>query len=302
LGNIRNESDFYPWGGELQFANNDSNHYKFTGKERDAETGLDYFGARYYSNGLGRFITPDWAAKATAVPYADFGNPQSLNLYRYPSNPETYADIDGHQDAAELNMNRDVRDLAAGRMTKEEFQARLNARGAGAAIGCVVGCSIVGGPTALAAGRGLLGLALVTAPKTVPIATDIIEGATPGAPGPKLSSAEQLAVNKATGKAFEQMVVDATKATDTKVAEQVTLKTESGVKTRMDVVSTKPSGDVRLREAKGSATASLTEKQTAAHPEIEQTGATVVGKGKPDYPGGTKIPPTKVEVVRPDKE
>ena len=52
-GNIKSESDFYPWGGELQFVNNDSNHYKFTGKERDTETGLDYFGARYYSNGLG---------------------------------------------------------------------------------------------------------------------------------------------------------------------------------------------------------------------------------------------------------
>jgi len=33
-GNIKSESDFYPWGGELQFVNNDSNHYKFTGKER----------------------------------------------------------------------------------------------------------------------------------------------------------------------------------------------------------------------------------------------------------------------------
>jgi hypothetical protein len=31
-GNIKSESDFYPWGGELQFVNNDSNHYKFTGK------------------------------------------------------------------------------------------------------------------------------------------------------------------------------------------------------------------------------------------------------------------------------
>jgi len=41
-GNIKNESDFYPWGGELQFLANDSNHYKFTGKERDIETGLDY--------------------------------------------------------------------------------------------------------------------------------------------------------------------------------------------------------------------------------------------------------------------
>ena len=96
-GNIKNESDFYPWGGELQFLANDSNHYKFTGKERDSETQLDYFGARYYSNGLGRFISADWWAKPEPVPYADFANPQTLNLCRYPSNPETYPDRDGHQ-------------------------------------------------------------------------------------------------------------------------------------------------------------------------------------------------------------
>jgi RHS repeat-associated protein len=96
LGNIKSESDYYPWGGELQFVNNDSNHYKFTGKERD-ETGLDYFGARYYSNGLARFITPDWAAKAVDVPYAEFSDPQSLNLYTYVRNiPTVKVDPDGH--------------------------------------------------------------------------------------------------------------------------------------------------------------------------------------------------------------
>jgi RHS repeat-associated protein len=98
-GNIKNESDFYPWGGELQFTNNDSNHYKFTGKERDAETGLDYFGARYYSNGLGRFITPDWSAGPVPVPYADLDDPQSLNQYSYVRNlPTTRRDPDGHFD------------------------------------------------------------------------------------------------------------------------------------------------------------------------------------------------------------
>ena len=35
-GNIKAESDYYPWGGELQFVNNDTNDYKFTGKETDA--------------------------------------------------------------------------------------------------------------------------------------------------------------------------------------------------------------------------------------------------------------------------
>src|SRR5207302_4223608 len=33
--------------------------YKFTGKERDAESGLDNFGKRYDSSSMGRFMTPD---------------------------------------------------------------------------------------------------------------------------------------------------------------------------------------------------------------------------------------------------
>jgi RHS repeat-associated protein len=97
LGNIKSESDFYPWGGELQFVNNDSNHYKFTGKERDAETQLDYFGARHYSYGLGRWISADWSPTPIPVPYADFHDPQSLNLYSYTRNtPATHFDVDGH--------------------------------------------------------------------------------------------------------------------------------------------------------------------------------------------------------------
>ena len=71
--------------------------YKFTGKERDNESGLDNFGARYDSSNLGRFMTPDWAARPTTVPYAVFGDPQSLNLYGYVRNdPVSRADADGH--------------------------------------------------------------------------------------------------------------------------------------------------------------------------------------------------------------
>jgi RHS repeat-associated protein len=98
-GNIKAESDYYPWGGELQLTNGDANHYKFTGKERDTETGLDYFVARYYSNGLGRFITPDWADGPATAPYAELSDPQSLNLYAYVRNrPTTLVDPNGHED------------------------------------------------------------------------------------------------------------------------------------------------------------------------------------------------------------
>jgi RHS repeat-associated protein len=73
------------------------NFYKFIGKERDAESGLDNFGARYNASSMGRFMTPDWAAKPTAVPYAHYGDPQSLNLYAHVgNNPLSRTDPTGH--------------------------------------------------------------------------------------------------------------------------------------------------------------------------------------------------------------
>ena len=70
---------------------------KFGSKERDAETDLDYFVARYYSSTQGRFITPDWSAKPVPVPYANFKDPQTFNLYGYVrNNPVWQMDDDGH--------------------------------------------------------------------------------------------------------------------------------------------------------------------------------------------------------------
>ncbi len=68
-----------------------------TGKERDSETNLDYFGARYYSGAQGRFTTPDWSTNPQPVPYANLSDPQSLNLYAYMyNNPLSGVDAEGH--------------------------------------------------------------------------------------------------------------------------------------------------------------------------------------------------------------
>jgi RHS repeat-associated protein len=86
---------------------------QFTGKDRDNETGLDYFEARYFSATMGRFTSPDeftggpdelydFAAVASGNPtfYADVADPQSLNKYVYVfNNPLVYVDPDGHQAA-----------------------------------------------------------------------------------------------------------------------------------------------------------------------------------------------------------
>jgi len=99
------QGQFMPFGGEIVNGaplpqgqpDGSSMHYKFTGKERDAESGLDYFGARYYASGAGRWMSPDWADKPEAVPYSSLDDPQTLNLYTYmQNNPLSGADPDGH--------------------------------------------------------------------------------------------------------------------------------------------------------------------------------------------------------------
>jgi RHS repeat-associated protein len=98
--------DYFPFGDEIPngidgrtslWGAADTVVQKFTGKERDQETGLDYFGARYYGSALGRFTSPDWSAAPVPVPYAKLNNPQSLNLYTYVlNNPLSANDPTGH--------------------------------------------------------------------------------------------------------------------------------------------------------------------------------------------------------------
>ena len=105
--------DYAPFGEEIPntlgnrssnacFAASFDGRHRFTGKERDDESDLDYFLARYYSGPLGRFLNPD-------QPFADQypENPQSWNLYGYVrNNPLTFVDPDGrtcvvHEDSRE---------------------------------------------------------------------------------------------------------------------------------------------------------------------------------------------------------
>jgi len=95
------DSDFYPFGGERVFSSSSGNHYKFTGKERDSESGLDNFGARYDSSSLGRFMSTDPSMKSVAL-----RNPQSWNRYTYTlNNPLRYIDPDGELWVASGNSN-----------------------------------------------------------------------------------------------------------------------------------------------------------------------------------------------------
>jgi RHS repeat-associated protein len=96
--------DYYPYGGE----ENDycttpvSQNYKFNGKERDAESGLDYFGKRFHASSLGRFMSVDphdFVVSDARNPKkfrSDLLDPQGWNRYAYvTNNPLKFADWEG---------------------------------------------------------------------------------------------------------------------------------------------------------------------------------------------------------------
>ena len=92
-GQVVAQHDLLPFGGEPANAA-DPSPLRFTGKERDRETGLDYFGARYYANALGRFTSVD-----PLLPIQDaVANPQIWNRCAYvTNNPIKRIDPDGRQ-------------------------------------------------------------------------------------------------------------------------------------------------------------------------------------------------------------
>jgi RHS repeat-associated protein len=94
-GFVKSRHDYLPFGEEigtdhcpagLSYGATDGERQKFTQKERDSESGLDYFLARYYSPAQGRFLSTDRLQGGTS-------DPQSWNLYVYvTNNPLKYVD------------------------------------------------------------------------------------------------------------------------------------------------------------------------------------------------------------------
>ena len=111
-GNKCYDADYFPWGLEQDvYVNSCPQHYKFTGKERDPDMHVDYFGARFYNDNMARFYSPDWSASPEPVPYAKLDNPQSLNLYTYVlNNPLRFVDAGGHEVDLDNKNKRDRND------------------------------------------------------------------------------------------------------------------------------------------------------------------------------------------------
>jgi RHS repeat-associated protein len=125
--------DYLPYGEQI--AGGSATSHKFTGKERDSESGLDNFGARMYASTMGRFSSAD---PITVTPARQL-DPQLLNLYSYVrNNPLVFIDPTGmiidtsrlseddlkkYNQAVELANQRD----ANGNLLHPELNAQITA-------------------------------------------------------------------------------------------------------------------------------------------------------------------------------
>jgi RHS repeat-associated protein len=110
--------DFMPFGDEVAPPPPPSDKRLFTGKERDNETGMDYFGARHYRANLGRFTTVDPELNVKDA----LADPQRWNRYAYArNNPLRFTDPDG----------RDIWDIVNGALNAFASNAGFAPRSSG---------------------------------------------------------------------------------------------------------------------------------------------------------------------------
>lgn len=100
-GVIAWKADYKPFGEELITAATEENYKMFVGKEKDKETGLYYFGARYLQDKTARFVSVDPVGpvdERSGNPNEKMLlNPQRINRYAYAlNNPYRYVDPDGN--------------------------------------------------------------------------------------------------------------------------------------------------------------------------------------------------------------
>ena len=173
--------------------------YYFTGKPLDDETGLMFYGARYYSPLIGRFITPDTIVQSPM-------NPQTLNRYTYcNNNPVNLVDPTGHSwknfwKAAVTAIVGTVLIIASG----GTLAPVIGTYWAGVATGAMVGATI--GGTFAAATGGNIGMGILTGAVgggvfagIGPLAQGAFRGLATGGIGPMTSGSLYVAENFTAG-------------------------------------------------------------------------------------------------------
>ena len=261
---VLNHYTYDAWGVPTVCKETVENRFRFNGQQYDPVSRQYYMRARFYNPVIARFTQED--------SYRGDG----LNLYSYcENNPVYYIDPSGHYVCAS-GVKRRTEDVRRRTATRDEYKSlsshlREKLRN---------GKPLTPSEKAAAENLGI----------------DVNRKCSKSD-----SKAEVLAQNRAKGRAFEQQEFAKFNSKNNNAVEQITVKTSSGVRTRVDAIGLDANGNVVINEYKSSLTAPLTDNQKIAFPEIFESGATVVGKGKGIFSGGYPIPPaTKVTIIRPE--
>lgn len=294
-GTVVEVQEYDPYGGTTFWtgvspadSSAHGNPFGWKGLRIDPETGLVYMRNRYYTPVWGRFLTQD--------PLGTWADAFCMgNAYDYVgANPGTHDDPYGLQTFLGGVHIPDPREVEAARKQAEQRKAqeKADAEAAARAESREFWAAVAAG------GRdGFLDSRFPGRRVKAPITGGKKADPCPD-DGKKTSSSPTITDNAKKGKDFAKEKAEELKKKEDVVGEEITLETPEGTRTRMDAIG-KTGDKYKLEEYKSSDTAKMTKNQEKAHPEIEKGGATVVGEGKPGIPGGTKIPPTPVDVVRP---
>lgn len=151
-----------PYGEEISCSpSNASNHYKFTGKERDSESGLDFLDARHYASALGRFMSVD----PVAITPARKLDPQQFNRYGYVrNNPLRLVDptgetleCNGSDKEACFSVLQQIAGNAADRLSMDANTGVISFNATGLDLGANEGAALV---SQLVSSSNTYGLAL----------------------------------------------------------------------------------------------------------------------------------------------
>ena len=123
---VKARHDYLPFGEDIGsiggrgsvtgYSASDSTRQKFTQKERDSESGLDYFLARYYSSAQGRFLSTDPVRGSTRTP-------QTWNLYIYVlNNPFRFIDPTGKSHYEKTEIDGNTQDILVGDYDNEHVK------------------------------------------------------------------------------------------------------------------------------------------------------------------------------------
>jgi RHS repeat-associated protein len=316
-----------------KYSATDTTRQKFTGQIRDEEAKLDFFNARHYAFSLGRFTSPDSFGGKLSNPQTLNLYAYALNnplkwvdpTGHFVDDPDTYYTdgnnilLDSHKRRYKLRKETvnvhcfcsDDRFSASGNTppsafpppelpqslqdwvpvwgSLREFAYYYNCHGGGCNITRSTGAFIQ-----LAMDLSPLG----TAAREWSIARNALVREVVGETT-EVGVTSTIRANKAAGDAFEEVAGKRIDDVFDEFGEQVTLKTQDGTRTRMDFLARDSEGTVFCIECKSSGNASLTRNQSQAFPSIVENGATIVGKGKPGFPGGTQLPPnTPLMIIR----